>query len=146
MKRMPFSDRNTKPRQLDGMTLIEIIVVVAIMAVLVALAVPSYQHYAQRGHRADAVRLLLEMAACQERVRAETAYYNTTRCQDRADNAKYGFRVEPEGQNRSMRFKVIATPTMQMSGDDCGQLALDQSGSRSISGKPEALAACWGGR
>lgn len=129
-----------------GMTLIEVMVVIAIIAVLITLAVPSYQRYAQRGHRADAIRILLEMANCQERIRAETGYYATNRCLAQQDNNHFRFSIQPEGQNRSNIFRVIASPTEQIIDDRCGELRLDQSGSRSISGEAEHLAACWGGR
>ncbi len=133
-------------RRACGFTLIELIVVVAIVAVLTALAVPSYQRYVQRGHRADAVRTLLEMAACQERVRAESAYYDTSRCLGGRGTAYYRYRYEPVAQKRSLAFRAIASPTTAFREDNCGELHLDQAGNRGISGKQDRLAACWGGR
>ena len=129
-----------------GMTLIEVIVVIAIIAVLITLAVPSYQRYAQRGYRADAIRVLLEVANCQERIRAETGYYATNRCLETHASKYFRFSIQPEQQNRSSIFRVIASPSVQIVGDRCGELSLDQAGSRGISGRVEDLAACWGGR
>ena len=40
----------------SGMTLVEILVVILIIAILTALALPSYSGYLQRGHRSEAVR------------------------------------------------------------------------------------------
>ena len=52
------------------MTLVEILVVIAIIDLLAALDSPSYSAYLKRGQRADAIGTLLELAACQERLRA----------------------------------------------------------------------------
>ena len=49
-----------------GMTLIEIVLVVGLLGLLLSLAMPSYQSYLLRGHRVEAIRLLLTAAACQE--------------------------------------------------------------------------------
>lgn len=140
------AERNNVERKRCGFSMIELIVVIAIVAVLTALAVPSYQRYVQRGHRADAVRTLLEMAACQERLRAESAYYDTSRCLGGTDTAYYRFRFEPVDQERSLSFRAVASPTKALEEDNCGELHLDQAGSRGVSGEQGRLAACWGGR
>ena len=137
---------NEISRSSHGVTFIELVVVVAIMAVLTALAVPSYQRYVQRGHRADAIRVLLEMAACQERVRAEAAYYDTNRCVENSGSAHYQFSFEPEGQSQTLAFRAIASPNGSAGEDGCGDLELDHTGNRGIGGSEDRLMACWGGR
>ena len=141
-----ISAENSSVRQIRGVTLIELVVVVAIMAVLTALAVPSYQRYAQRGHRADAVRVLLEMAACQERVRAETTYYDTSLCMQNSSSEHYRFSFEPGGEMQTLAFRAIASPGKLSRNDPCGDLHLDHTGNRGIGGTEDRLAACWGGR
>jgi Tfp pilus assembly protein PilE len=112
---------------------------------LLAIAVPSYRHYAQRVERADAIRSLLAVAGCQERIRANTGFYDTTRCLDGLENAAYSFRVNPSGDTSSSRFEVIAEPS-RSNGNDCGTLSLDHTGTRGISSEKKTLSACWGGR
>ena len=45
-----------------GFTLIEVMIVVAIVGILSAIAYPSYQEYVRRGHRAEARAGLLQAA------------------------------------------------------------------------------------
>jgi type IV pilus assembly protein PilE len=56
-----------------GFTLIELMIVVAIVGILMAISVPAYQGYVMRSHRADAHSSLLDIAARQER---HIAQYN----------------------------------------------------------------------
>lgn len=137
---------NPGRRRRKGLTLVEVLIVVLIIAVLAALAVPSYQRYLQRGHRADAIRGLMQIAGCQERVRAATGYYDTGRCTEGLNTPAYRFRIEPAAQASSLVFTAIATPDTTGVDDDCGELSLDQAGTRGIGGNPQQLAACWGGR
>jgi type IV pilus assembly protein PilE len=132
-------------RKVCGFTLLELVIALAVVAILLALAVPAYQRYVQRGERAEAVRLLLAAAACQERVRAQTGYYDTARCLDDTHTA-YDLRVEPPGESASLAFTLVAEPRRISRDDPCGSLSLDQAGTRGISGSEEKLAACWGGR
>ena len=50
-----------------GFTLIEVVIVVAIVGILAAIAIPSYQNSVQKSRRAEAKDALMNVAARQER-------------------------------------------------------------------------------
>lgn len=62
----------TLPRPANGFSLIELIITVAIFAIIASIAVPSYTQFVLKGNRADAKEILLRVAQEQER------YFYTT--------------------------------------------------------------------
>lgn len=129
-----------------GFTLIEILLVVALLGLLLSFALPYYQGYLERGHRVEAIRMLTSAAACQERHRAQTGAYDTTRCTGTSKNVRYQLSIEPEANSSSIEYTLTAEPLMNQKNDRCGSLSLDQSGARTISGAEENLWKCWSGR
>jgi len=61
-----------------GFSLIELMVVVVIISIIAAVAIPSYLGYVTRTRRADAVTALQTVALCEEKARAETGSYVDT--------------------------------------------------------------------
>ena len=61
----------------NGFSLIELMIVVMIVGVLMAIALPSYKDYVLRSHRADAQSSLVDIAARQERFVAQRNTYTT---------------------------------------------------------------------
>jgi type IV pilus assembly protein PilE len=61
-----------------GMTLIELLIVMAVVTILAAVALPSYDRYILRGYRTEARNELLEIAARQERFRYNSPLYAAT--------------------------------------------------------------------
>jgi type IV pilus assembly protein PilE len=59
----------------EGVTLIEIMVVVAIVGMLAAIAIPAYDNYVTRSRRSDAFTALETVRAAQEMYRAEKGFY-----------------------------------------------------------------------
>ena len=58
-----------------GITLIELLVTISIVAILAAVAIPVYTNYMQRARRADAKTALEQLRASQEMFRAERGRY-----------------------------------------------------------------------
>ena len=60
-----------------GLTLVELLIVIVIVGVLAAIAVPTYTNYMVRARRADAKTALEQFRAAQEMRRAEKGGYST---------------------------------------------------------------------
>jgi type IV pilus assembly protein PilE len=67
MKLMPASLQPRHRRAAMGFTLIEVMIVVAIIGILAAIAYPSYREYIMRGRMVDGTNGLAEMRARMER-------------------------------------------------------------------------------
>jgi len=69
----PHFARRTSPR---GFTLIELMVTVAIVAIITAVALPSYQNSVIKGRRADAMASIAAIQQSQERWRGNNPAYS----------------------------------------------------------------------
>jgi type IV pilus assembly protein PilE len=64
-----------RPKDKRGMTLLELMIVVAIVGILAAVAIPAYDGYVTRSRRSDAFTALETVRAAQEMYRAENGGY-----------------------------------------------------------------------
>ncbi|MGP8096220.1 MAG: type IV pilin protein [Steroidobacteraceae bacterium] len=57
----------THRRRSGGMTLIELVIVMVIVAIMASIAIPSYNSYVLKSHRTEAKTALLDLASMEER-------------------------------------------------------------------------------
>lgn len=129
-----------------GFTLIEVMIVCAIIAILAGLAYPSYASYVQRSNRADAKTALMSTAQRLERCfSALGRYSDTTNCAVAASldsggtiNSDEGFYTVSAVALTTAGFTLRATAaTAPQTGDTgCTAMTLDNTGSR-------LPATCW---
>lgn len=79
-------------RSVSGFTLVELMIVVAILAILSAIAVPAYGRYVERARRAQAAGVISDMQLRLERWRADNPTYNVA-------NGAAGFGAFPDTEN-----------------------------------------------
>ena len=127
------------------MTLIELMIVVTVVGILLASAVPSYRQYLLRVHRTEAIRMLLQASMCQERISASRGSYDTGQCRSGSQQQRYQLEFLPEN-TQGKTYVAMAVPQGAQRADLCGNLSLDQSGVRQISGTNISGIKCWSGR
>ena len=130
----------------SGFSLVEILLAIGLLAILFSLALPQYMSYMQRGQRVEAIRILTASAACQERHRASSGSYDTTRCIGESEGEHYQLSIQPAASVSSDTYTLIAEPVNLAGNETCGSLSLNQAGTRAISGPDQNLQKCWSGR
>ncbi|SDG87447.1 type IV pilin protein [Pseudomonas abietaniphila] len=131
-----------KPKHQQGFTLIELMITVAIVAILAAIAYPSYTDYVRRGYRSEGIALLNDAAAKVERFYAQNNTYAGITL------AKLGYAdpmMSATGKYRltipnptATNYTVQVAPQGSQSTDTCGTLTIDQAGN-----KTPVTAECW---
>lgn len=126
-----------------GFTLIELMIVVAIAAILAAIAYPAYNDSVRKSRRADAISVLTEAQNHLERFYTENGRYD----QDTGGTAytlPTGMSSSP--RNSSTTFYTIAVSTLNaqdyiltataqgdQTNDACGNLTLNHAGLKGVS-------------
>lgn len=131
-----------------GFTLIELMIVVAVVAILSAIAYPSYTEFVRRGHRADARAGLLQAQQWLERASTATGVYPTTLPSaltwsgDTSKRYTIGFK----GAATTSTYTLIATRKGAQTGDKCGDYTLTNTGAQGNDNLTTGTttADCWG--
>ena len=135
-----------------GFTLIELMVVVAIVAILAAIAVPAFGRYAFRARRVDGQELLLRIANAQEQ------YYVNHNSYGSLSDVGYAAPVKSEkgyywatsdvanGSTSAQAYVLKATPQGVQADDVCGALTINEVGAKTplaTSASSGINGSCW---
>ena len=129
-----------------GFTLVELVVVIGIIALLAAIALPSYARYTFRARRADGQQVLHNISLAQERFYSTYNRYTN-------DLTKFGYSATPTSEGGfygvtivvaadGQSYTATAAPQSGQSGDKCGDLTLTNAGAKGKSGDT-SNGSCW---
>lgn len=134
--------------KLTGFTLVELLIVVAILGILYSVAMPSYTEHMQRSRRADIQQVMLQHGAVLERIYSRNGGYPNT-FNTAANTEFYTFtyvafdRAAGGAANanfKSRAFTLTATPKggTAQAGDRCGALVIKHDGTQTADAN-----GCW---
>lgn len=142
----------------NGFSLIELMIVVSLLAILTAIAVPAYMNQVENTRRTDGQRSLMDAYTRMERFFTENNTYNTATINT---NVNTDILTDPDGGTAGVMpsndgfynisitaqtatsFTLTATPTGAQTGDTtCANLTINQLGQRGNSGGG-SLNDCW---
>lgn len=142
MKSKLSSNNNYKQR---GFTLIEVLIVIAILGILYSVALPAYTEHMQHSRRADTQQVLLQYGASLERIYSRNGGYPNTFATQNTDY--YTFTYTPtkkapgavvDFKNRGFNLKATPKSGSAQARDRCGELMIKHDGSNSA-----AVNDCW---
>ena len=126
-----------------GFTLIEIMIVIAIIGIIITIGYPSLTEYVKKGRRAEVAGLLSEQAQILER------FYSRTNLYTGATGLSAGndyYTITPTLADQSFLLTATRKAGSAMAGDKCGDFTLTNTGVRSMVNATSGLTTkdCWG--
>jgi type IV pilus assembly protein PilE len=144
-------------KKTTGFTLIELMLVLAIIGILATIAYPQYQESVKKSRRTDAKGALMGFAGAMERYFTVANHY-TGAAVGSADTGVprvYATQSPIDGTEKyydltiadatATTFTLYATPTGKQATDRCGTLTLTNTGVRDIKAQTAGVtkADCW---
>jgi len=136
----------TMPRS-RGFSLIELMIVVLIISILAAVALPSYRSYVLRSHRVDATRTLQDLAARQERYFFSNNKYATSLASLNGTSTMAGqfYTITDPISATTVAYTLEAKAIGTQLKDKCTQFSLNRAGVQASNSSTTAdTLNCWG--
>ncbi len=127
--------QNFKHRSQSAFTLIELMIVIAIIGILGAIAYPSYQESVRTSRRSDAMAALLEESQRAERYYSINGTYVGWAVAGSTSEEGF-YTIATSATPTASAFALTATPTGVQNGDSCGTFSINQLNAR-------LPTACW---
>jgi type IV pilus assembly protein PilE len=140
--------------RLKGVTLIELMTVMVIIAILASIAVPSYRRYLLRSQRTDATTALLRIQSGEEKFLVQNGKYTTNLDGQPVDGGLGLYRVSEQGLYNlkvdltTTGYTVTAsvkTDKGQKDDKTCQTFTVNETGKRTATdnGSTDRTAECW---
>lgn len=142
-------------KRMQGITLMELLIVVVVIGILGTIAVPSYRQYVMRTNRTDATSMLLRIQSAQEKFFLQNNAYAITNAAlgvpAVTEGGKYNLNVQAGTSGTNMTFRATATPVAgegQQSDARCQSFSINEVGVRAATdgGGADSSNECWGRR
>ena len=144
---------DTSFRAARGFTLVELMIALAVVAILATVAYPSYVNQLRQSRRTDAKIALLDLAARQERFFSVNNVYATTPAQLGYAAAAFPvsvlsgssayYQLSTQVGAGATSFTATAAPVGGQGRDACGSYAIDHLGVQANASNSLPAARCW---
>ncbi|UVK87665.1 prepilin-type N-terminal cleavage/methylation domain-containing protein [Pseudomonas sp. B21-051] len=127
----------------QGFTLIEIMIVIAIIGIIITIAAPSYTEYLKKGRRAEVVSLLSEQAQSLERFYTKNNVYTGITGLSTGNDF---YTITPTIADQTFLLTATRKAGTTMATDKCGDFTLTNTGVRGMNNATTGLTTkdCWG--